>query len=253
MRIRQLTSVITAALIIALSSMTFAQQQGYTPSDTVNAAIVDAQADGVITDTEAQALAQAMAADGASAAQVAGTLSNNVGASNTQVAAGLAAVGQTQGQIAAALTASGVVDNDADAAQAAQAGQQVAAASGNAVVVANTVTAAANANLTVTGSGLITDANGKAVIVKSPADQIFLIAAVIRNTANDQISETVAANLRAIVSSNPELAAVQTQLNAMISASVNGQLSESSSDEGVDSYVNRITSRLPSGTLTPQS
>ena len=177
MRISQLLGIFIAASLVTLSPQTFAQD--YTPSDAVNEAIVDAQADGVITDAEAASLAQTIAADGGDAAAVATTLNNN-GASSVQVAAGLAAVGQSQAQIAATLVATNVT-SQADAQTTAQAGQQAAVATGNVTVVTNATQAAAvAANLQITGSGLITDSTGKAVVVQNAGDQLLLVREIIR-------------------------------------------------------------------------
>lgn len=185
MRIRQLLTVFTSALLVALTPQTFAQD--YTPSDAVTEAIVDAQADGVITDAEAASLAQAIAADGGNAAAVATTLNNN-GASSVQVAAGLATVGQTQAQIAATLVSTGVTAQ-AQAQTTAQAGQQAAVSAGARTVTSATQASAVASTLQVNGAGLITDSSGKAVVVQNAGDQLLLLkAVVVANAANQQRS-----------------------------------------------------------------
>ena len=184
MRIRQLFSF--SLFILLTSGATFTMAQDYTPSADVQAAIVAAQADGNVTDAEAASLAQAMAADGANAAAVATTLSTNVGASSVQVAAGLAAVGQTQNQIANTLVATGV-STQAEAQATAQQGQTAAVASGAAQVAttAQATTAAAQGTLAVSGAGLITDSSGKAVVVKNAGDQLLLVKAIIQGNKDN--------------------------------------------------------------------
>jgi hypothetical protein len=202
MRIRQFFSVFTAALLFTIAPQTFAQD--YTPSADVTAAIVNAQADGVVTDAEAAQLAQAMAADGADAAGVATTLSTNVGASSVQVAAGLASVGQTQNQIANTLVTTGVT-TQADAQTTAQAGQTAAIATGNVTVVTTAAQAATVADtLTVNGSGLITDSSGKAVVVENSGDQILLVQAVIsaKVKAGETVSKETLSGLLGVVESS---------------------------------------------------
>jgi len=190
MRIQQLI----AFLMISVMAP-FVMAQDYTPSAEVTAAIVAAQADGNVTDAEAAALAQAIAADGGNAAAVATTLSASAGASAVQVAAGLAAVGQTQNQIANTLAATGVT-TQAAAQTTAQQGQTAAVNAGAAVVATRTqVTAAANAGtLVVNGSGLVTDSSGKAVIVNSASDQILMVKAIIEGNKNNGGTTDAATN-----------------------------------------------------------
>jgi len=166
---------------------TFVIAQDYTPSPEVEAVILEAQSDGTVTDAEVAAIAQAMAADNATPAQIASSLDSTPGInSSVQVAAGLAAVGQTQNQIANTLVDAGVT-TQAEAQTTAQAGQSAAVASGAAVVTtaAQATTAAAAGTLAVSGAGLITDSSGKAVVVENAGDQLLLVKAIIQGNKDN--------------------------------------------------------------------
>jgi len=200
MRIQQLI----AFLMISVMAP-FVMAQDYTPSAEVTAAIVAAQADGNVTDAEAAALAQAIAADGGNATAVATTLSASAGASAVQVAAGLAAVGQTQNQIANTLVATNVA-TQAQAQTTAQAGRTAAINSGAAVATrAQVATAASAATLAVSSAGLITDSSGKAVVVRNAGDQVLLIKAIIQGNQNNGGATNTSSNANLVNALNTAL------------------------------------------------